>query len=101
MLEYWEKIVEYEQEGREKADYGSALLKNISKDLKIMYRKGFSQSNVYLMRQFYIKYRIFQTVSGKLNWSHHVELLALEDDLERSFYEKQCENDNWSVRELK
>ena len=53
------------------------------------------------MRQFYLKKKIFQTVSGKLSWSHYVELLAVSDDLERSFYEKQCINEGWSIRELK
>ncbi|MBU4501697.1 MAG: DUF1016 family protein [Nanoarchaeota archaeon] len=101
---YWDigkRIVEYEQEGREKADYGSALLKNLSKDLKLRYGKGFSKSNIYLMRQFYLKYPKFQTLSGKLRWSHYAELLSIEDDLERPFYEKQSLNESWSVRELK
>jgi predicted nuclease of restriction endonuclease-like (RecB) superfamily len=101
---YWEigkEIVEFEQKGKEKAEYGSALLKKLSKDLKLRYGKGFSISNVYLMRQFYFKYQKFQTVSGELSWSHYVELLGIGDDLARSFYEKQCLNERWSVRELK
>jgi len=53
------------------------------------------------MRLFYLKYQKFQTVSGKLSWSHYSELLSVADDLARSFYEKQCANDAWSVRELK
>ncbi len=60
-------IVEYEQDGKEKADYGTALLTNLAKDLKVKYGKGFSKSSIYLCRQFYIKYPIFQTVSGKLS----------------------------------
>ena len=55
-------IVEYEQHGNEKAEYGSALLTNLSKDLKDRFGKGFSKSNIYLMRQFYLKYQIFQSV---------------------------------------
>jgi len=100
---YWEigkQIVEYEQHGEEKAEYGSALLDNISKDLKIMHGRGFSKSNVYLMRQFYLKYQKFQTVSGKLSWSHYAELLSIEEDLSRQFYENQSLKENWSVREL-
>lgn len=100
----WEigkNIVEFEQGGKEKAEYGSALLTNLSKDLKSKYGKGFSKSNIYLFRLFYIKYPIFQTVSGKLSWSHYAELLSISDDLERNFYEKQSEKDNWSFRELK
>ncbi len=53
------------------------------------------------MRLLYIKYPKCQTLSGKLSWSHYSELLSVSDDLARSFYEKQCINENWSVRELK
>jgi len=94
-------IVDYEQNGNEKAEYGSSLLTNLSKDLKSRFGKGFSKSNIYLMRQFYLKYQIFQSVTGKLTWTHYAELLAVSDDYARSFYEKQAVNDNWSVRELK
>jgi predicted nuclease of restriction endonuclease-like (RecB) superfamily len=94
-------IVEYEQHGNEKAEYGSSLLTNLSKDLKSRFGKGFSKSNIYLMRQFYLKYQIFQSVTGKLTWTHYAELLGVSDDFARGFYEKQAINDNWSVRELK
>lgn len=60
-------IVEFEQHGKEKAEYGSSLLTNLAKDLKIKYGKGFSKSNIYLCRLFYIKYPKFQTVSGILS----------------------------------
>ncbi len=101
---YWEIgkiIVEYEQNGGEKAEYGSRLLTKLSKDLRLKYGKGFSKSNVYLMRLLYLNYPKFQTLSGKLSWSHYVELLGVSDELARSFYEKQCIIENWSVRELK
>ncbi len=101
---YWEigkEIVEYEQQGEEKAEYGSGLLEDLSNDLRSRYGKGFSKSNVYLMRLFYLKYPKFQTVSGKLSWSHYTELLGVAEDLARSFYEKQCLKERWSVRELK
>lgn len=94
-------IVECEQHGNDKAVYGSFLLENLSKDLKQRFGKGFSKSNVYLMRQFFIKFPIFQTLSGKLSWSHYAELLGVTDDNSRDFYLKQCENESWSVRELK
>jgi len=94
-------IVEYEQHGNEKAEYGSSLLTNLSRDLKSRFGKGFSKSNIYLMRQFYLKYQIFQSVTGKLTWTHYAELLAVSDDHARRFYEKQAVNENWSVRELK
>ncbi|MEN9684471.1 MAG: hypothetical protein RLZZ28_257, partial [Bacteroidota bacterium] len=94
-------IVEFEQQGKEKADYGSALLTNLAKDLKTKYGKGFSKSNIYLCRLFYIKHQKFQTVSGKLSWSHYAELLTVSDDLTRTFYEKQTIKENWSFREMK
>jgi len=100
---YWNigrEIVTYEQKGKERAEYGSELLRRLSGDLKIRYGRGFSVSNVYAMRQFYIKYQKFQTVSGKLTWSHYTVLLSISDDLGRGFYEKQCLNEAWSVREL-
>lgn len=101
---YWEigkYIVEYEQAGNETAEYGSSVLKRLSKDLTIRYGKGFSMSNINKMRKLYITYPILQTVSAKLSWSHYVELLKIEDNTERSFYLKECEQENWSVRELK
>jgi predicted nuclease of restriction endonuclease-like (RecB) superfamily len=94
-------IVEFEQEGKDKADYGSSLLTNLAKDLKTRYGKGFSKSNIYLCRQFYLVYPKFQTVSGKLNWSHYAELLTISDNLARNFYEQQAIKENWSFRELK
>ncbi|MBU2554101.1 MAG: DUF1016 family protein [Bacteroidetes bacterium] len=94
-------IVEYEQHGNEKAEYGSSLLTILAKDLKTRFGKGFSKSNIYLMRQFYLKYQIFQSVTGKLTWTHYAELLGVSDDNARGFYEKQAINENWSVRELK
>lgn len=94
-------IIDFEQGGKEKAAYGSALLSNLSKDLKTTLGKGFSKSSLYLCRQFYLKYPIFQTVSGKLSWSHYAELLTVSDDLARSFYEKQSIKENWTFREMK
>ena len=101
---YWQigcRIVEFEQQGNQKAEYGASLLRNLSKDLKIRYGKGFSRSNLQLMRILYLKYPKYQTLSGKLGWSKYCELLSVSDSLARSFYEKQCINENWSVRELK
>lgn len=101
---YWEigkHIVEYEQAGNEKAKYGSETLKRLSRDLTERYGNGFGMSNINKMRKFYSLYPILQTVSAKLSWSHYVELLKIEDSMERSFYLKECEQDNWGVRELR
>ncbi len=100
---YWkigQRIVEFEQGGKEKAGYGSELLDRLSKDLKLQHGTGFSKSNIYLMRLFYLRYPIFQTVSGKLSWSHYTHLLGVSDVLAMKFYEAQCVRENWSVRQL-
>ena len=100
---YWEvgrHIVDFEQTGKQRAEYGSALLKKLSHDLQLKHGKGFSVSNLQRMRQFFQEYPNYATASHKLTWSHIVELLKIDDKLERSFYEKQTINENWSVREL-
>ena len=100
---YWhigKKIVEFNQK-KGRARYGSKLFDTLARDLRKRYGKGFSRSNVIYMRLFYLKYQKSQTLSDQLTWSHYVELLMIDNDLERSFYEKQCVKENWSVRELK
>ena len=101
---YWQigkHIVEFEQQGNERAEYGTKLLNQLAKDLKAEHGKGFSRRNVLDMRRFYLAYPKWQTVSAKLSWSHYTELLSISDELSRSFYEQQCIKENWSVRELK
>jgi len=101
---YWrigQHIVEFEQGGNVKAEYGKELLKNLSKDLTLRHGKGFSRSNLVYMRLLYLRYPISQKPSHQLSWSHYVELLKIDDDLERNFYEKQCTIEKWSVPELK
>ena len=100
---YWEigrYIVEFEQGGSIKAGYGKTLLENISFDLALLHGKGFSRSNLNRMRLFYLRYPICAKVSHKLSWSHYVELLKIDNDLERSFYEQQAIQENWSIPEL-
>ncbi|SDA53255.1 Predicted nuclease of restriction endonuclease-like (RecB) superfamily, DUF1016 family [Algoriphagus alkaliphilus] len=101
---YWQigrHIVEFEQNGKDKAEYGSELLDRLSRDLSMEFGKGFSRSNLFQIRQFYLKFPKIQTLSGQLNWSHYVEIIKSDHDLEIGFYIKQCEKENWSVRELK
>ena len=100
---YWQigqHIVEFEQGGNARAEYGKALISNLAKDLSLLHGKGFSASNVKRFRQFYLAYPIGATVSHQLSWSHVVEFLKIDDPLERSFYEKQTQLENWNVREL-
>lgn len=101
---YWQigqHIVEFEQKGQANAEYGKQLLSNLSKDLKLKHGRGFSLSNLKRFRQFYLANRNGATVSHQLSWSHHVELLKIDNDTERAFYLNQAIGANWSVRELK
>lgn len=101
---YWNigrLIVEEEQKGASKATYGAQLMEALSKRLTTALGKGFSLTNLFNMRSFYRAYPIFQTVSGKLSWSHYCELISIEDAHKRAFYEQESLQSNWSVRELK
>jgi len=105
MLEaYWhigKSIVEHEQDGELKAKYGKKVLTELSKRLSTELGKGYSRSNLYNMRDFYAVYPKFQMPSGKLSWSHYIELKGVTDADARSFYENECANARWSVEELK
>ena len=94
-------IVEYEQHGNVKADYGKQLLTNLSKDLTRLRGKGYSRSNLFNMRLFYVRFPKIQTVSGQLTWSHYLELLKCDDELEMQFYMKESISEGWKVRELR
>lgn len=101
---YWsigKYIVEFEQDGKAKAEYGKNLLSTISKELTLRLGKGYSRPNLNNMRKFYLKYSNCQTVSDKLSWSHICELIKIDDELERNFYEKECVVENWNVRTLR
>ncbi|MEI6409862.1 MAG: DUF1016 N-terminal domain-containing protein [Bacteroidota bacterium] len=102
---YWQigrYIVEYEQHGNEKAEYGSYLLDRLSSDLTAAYGKGFSRSHLIYIRKVYLVYpSIGESAIHQLSWTHILQLLKLNDPLERSFYEKQMAIERWSVDELK
>ena len=94
-------IVEYEQNGSVKADYGKQLLTNLSKDLTRLHGKGYSRSNLFNMRLFYVRFPKIQTVSGQLTWSHYLELLKCDDAMEMQFYFNATIKEGWKVRELR
>lgn len=127
VLTYFEigrMIVEEEQEGKERADYGKKVIKELSKVLTNEFGKGFSERNIEQMRQFYIVYSKPQTLSAdfeisqtssaesenaisetssrnfNLSWSHYLKLMRIDDKDERKFYEIEAYKNNWSVREL-
>ena len=100
---YWnigKQIVQEEQSGENRAKYGSNLIKNLSKQLTQDFGKGFSQRNIRNMRQFYISFPIWQTVSAKLTWSHYILLLKLNNNEAREWYINETASSNWSVRAL-
>ena len=93
-------IVEFEQGGNARAEYGTGLLNRLSRDLTLRHGKGFNRSGVIRIRQFYLAFPKGATASHLLSWSHFVELLKIDDELERSFYERQTIREKWTVREL-
>ena len=97
------RIVEEEQDGNKRAEYGKKLMKTLSKKLTKEFGRGFSQRNLEQMRTFYLRYSISQTVSAefKLSWSHYLILMRMEDINARNFYEIEAFENNWSLRELK
>ena len=109
---YWkigQYIVEFEQQGNVRAKYGTAMLSNLAKLLRTRVGRGYSRPNLNNMRKFYLMYPICQTsnksisicqTSDKLTWSHICELLTIDDQLERDFYEKECISQGWTVDEL-
>ena len=102
---YWEigrRIVEEEQNGKVRAKYGKAIIKNLSDELTKEFGKGFSVDNLENMRRFYLTYQKSETLSRnfKLSWSHYLFLMGLDIE-ERTFYEIEAFNSNWSLRELR
>lgn len=116
---YWEigrQIVELEQRGESRAEYGKQIIERLAKDLSDRFGRGFQKTNLFQMRAFYLTYphlgqsfsadnlspEIFQTLSGKfpLPWSHYAKLLSVKSPEARSFYEAEALRGGWSVRQL-
>ena len=96
-----EKIVAQEQKGKKRAGYGKGLLEAVSKELSKEFGKGFDSSNLRRMRRFYLTYKKRETVSPKLAWSHYCELIKIEDETKRGYFEKYAISEGLSVRDLK
>jgi len=95
---YWqigERIVRNEIDNKERADYGRFLIKHISSDLSI------DQKELYKIVKFFRLYEIVVTLSRELSWNLYVELITIENSVERNFYQTKAVNENWSVRELR
>lgn len=100
---YWQigrRILEEEQKGKERADYGSYLLKNLAKKLEPEYGSGFSVRQLEMCRQFYRIYPIANTVCSQLNWSQYKLLISIPDEYKREYYQLEAVNNAWTKREL-
>lgn len=97
------RIVEEEQDGNKRAEYGKKLMKTLSEKLTKEFGKGFSETNLEQMRKFFKVYGISQTLSEefRLSWSHYLVLMRIENINARNFYEIEAFENNWSLRELK
>jgi predicted nuclease of restriction endonuclease-like (RecB) superfamily len=111
---YWEigrRVDVLEIRGKDRADYGEQIVRQLGRDLTQRFGRGFSRSNLYQMRAFYRAYaQTVQTVSGQselacppfpLPWSHYVALIAVRSNEARRFYEDEAIRGGWSIRQLK
>lgn len=100
---YWnlgKRIFEEEQQGKERAEYGSYLIRNLAKVIQPEYGSGFSVRQLERSRQFYRLYPIASTVRTQLNWSQYKMLISIEDEYKREYYELEAANNCWTGREL-
>ena len=100
---YWQIgriIVEEEQKGRKRAGYGEALITELARRLTADFGKGFTETNLKYMRQFYLAFPIRHALRDELSWTHYRLLLRVEKEEARSFYLNEAVNSNWSTREL-
>ena len=100
---YWsigKEIIEEEQRGQLRAEYGKSIINNLSERLTEQYGMNFNSRNLRFMRQFYKVYPNWNAVSSELSWTHYRFLIRIDDPVKRSFYEIECANNNWSTREL-
>ena len=100
---YWNAgrlIVDEEQNGNDRATYGSFLISNLSGKLTREYGKGYTESNLKYMRQFYLTFEKSHALRGELTWTHYRLLLKVEKESARDFYINEAIKGNWSTRQL-
>lgn len=101
---YWkigQRIVEEEQSGKTRAEYGSKLIENLSRYLTDTFGKGFSEANLLNMRNFYLIYPKFpRQCLGNLSWSNITKIIRIDNEQERNYYLKEASEQNWSYRQL-
>lgn len=100
---YWnigKQIVEEEQNGKDRAEYGTYLIKELSSQLSKDFGKGFSQQSLRNMRQFYNCFPIRSTLCSELSWSHYRLIMRIDNHQARLWYTQESAKANWSVRAL-
>ena len=100
---YWligQQIVEEEQQGKHRAEYGAKLLPYLAKKLQTEFGKGFNTSNLAYMKQFYLTFPIFHAVRGELTWTHYRLLLKVSNEKARNYYISESIENQWNTRVL-
>lgn len=100
---YWsigKRIFEKEQQGKERAEYGKYLIRNLAKGIEPEYGSGFSVRQLEMCRQFYRTYPIANTLCAQLNWSQYKLLISIPDPDKREYYELEAVNECWTKRQL-
>lgn len=103
VMAYWQIgkiIVEEEQKGEERAEYGFSLIKEISHKLTKEYGNGFTERNIWYMREFYLKFKKVNALRAELTWTHYRLLLQVQNENARTFYMHESVNSRWSTRQL-
>ena len=93
-------IVEDEQGGKRKADYGKAVLEGLASRLTVEYGEGYTLTNLKYMRQFYLAFPIGHALRDELNWTHYRILMRVDDPIAREWYMNECVASAWGTRDL-
>ena len=100
---YWaigQRIVEKEQQGKERADYGTYLIKRLAQEIEPEYGSGFGERQLKFCRQFYKTYPNGNALRSQLNWSQYRMLIQISDPDKREYYELEAVNEGWTGRQL-
>ena len=100
---YWNigrLIIEEEQRGKKRANYGVMLVRDLSIKLTKEFGKGFNERNIFYMKQFYIAFPKLNALRSELSWTHYRLLMRVENKKARDFYISECVKANWSTRQL-
>jgi len=100
---YWklgERIFVEEQQGKERADYGAYLIRNLAQELEPEFGSGFSVRQLERSRLFYRTFPIASALRTQLNWSQYKMLISIEDNYKREYYELEAVKNGWTGREL-